>query len=128
MTTGIYRNQKGTISWTGYDGVSRKDDIVVDPPEYILEKFGDKLERLDDEDGIDRGVLRRLRYRELQRIAASDAYDEIHGNCRKVVIIDHLARDDEDVVDDADADADFDEPVLVHANDHVDVDGEPDDE
>ena len=91
----VYRNQKGTLSWAGSDGAYRRGEIVVEPPEHILEKFGEKFERLDDPEtgAIDRDVLEGLRYRTLQRIAASDAYDDVNGNATKASILEAVGTD-----------------------------------
>ncbi|QRV14217.1 hypothetical protein JMJ58_14875 [Haloterrigena salifodinae] len=85
----IYRNQKGTLSWAGSDRAYRRGEIIVDPPEHILEKFGDDFERLDDPKtgAIDRDVLKGLKYRTLQRIAATDLYDAVDGNSAKAAIL-----------------------------------------
>ena len=101
----VYRNQKGTVSWAGSDGAYRRGEIVVEPPEHILEKFGDDFERLDDPEtgAIDRDVLEGLRYRTLQRIAASDAYGDVNGNATKASILEAVGTEpDSDAVESAD--------------------------
>ena len=91
----VYRNQKGTVSWADSDGAYQRGDVVVDPPEFVLEKFGKKFERLDDPEtgAIDHDVLEGLRYRTLQRIAASDAYDDVNGNATKASILEAVGTD-----------------------------------
>ncbi|MDJ1433589.1 hypothetical protein [Halostagnicola sp. A-GB9-2] len=91
----VYRNEKGTLTWAGSNGAYRRGDVVVEPPEHILEKFRDEFERLDDpETGtIDRELLEGLRYRTLQRIAASDAYDGVNGNAPKAKILETVGTD-----------------------------------
>ncbi|NUC71708.1 hypothetical protein HTZ84_05190 [Haloterrigena sp. SYSU A558-1] len=89
----VYRNQKGTLSWAGSDRAYRRGEIIVDPPEHILEKFGDDFERLDDPKtgAIDRDILEGLKYRTLQRIAASDLYDAVDGNSTKAAILEAVS-------------------------------------
>ncbi|WP_126665237.1 hypothetical protein [Haloterrigena salifodinae] len=97
----VYRNQKGTLSWAGSDRAYRRGEIIVAPPEHILEKFGDEFERLDDPDtgAVDRDVLEGLKYRTLQRIAASDTYDAVNGNSTKAAILEAVGAGGSDADD-----------------------------
>lgn len=86
----VYQLTRGTIAWR--DGRYSRGEIIIDPPEFVLERFGDDLLKLDDGDGrIERRTLEKLPYDDVREIAAqTDGVD--HAQPRPE-LIDGLARD-----------------------------------
>ncbi len=86
----VYQLTRGTIAWR--DGRYSRGEIIIDPPEFILERFGDDLLRLDDSEGrFERDTLKTLPYDDVREIAAQT--EDVDHAQKRPELIDDLARD-----------------------------------
>lgn len=102
--TEVYRAQR-PISWAG-TGKLNRGDLIINPPEFVPRKLAGKLERLDEDGRLERDVLRRMHYTDLQKLAANGDVDEVNGNSKMEEIIDAYALEDDE--------SDEDDPVDEH--------------
>lgn len=88
----VYRAER-PVSWAGTSRVGT-GDLVIDPPTFVVEKLGTKLERLDEDGRLPRETLRHLHYTKLQKLAAAGDIDSVNGNSEMETIIDAYALED----------------------------------
>ncbi len=105
----VYKNTGRTIAWA-YDQSYRRGDLLIDPPEFIVERYNDQFTKLDDDDGtLPLDLLDRMPYRLLQEIAAAHPRDDLSENSQKSAILDALGYESEtgEGVEDEVADTEF---------------------
>lgn len=96
----IYRNEYRTIAWGPGDNQSaRPGHVIVDPPEYIVERNGDQLVRIDEDGYVPQYDLANMRLEDAKRIAARADTDEVDANSTREEIINALAPDVEHAVE-----------------------------
>lgn len=102
----VYQLTRGTIAWR--DGRYTRGEIIIDPPEFVLERFGEDLRRLDDSQGrIERRTLEQLPYDDVREIGAQT--EGVDHAQQRPDLIDALASDGETTSDNAEAET---EPTI----------------
>lgn len=90
----IYRNERRTISWgTDEHQSARPGYVIVDPPEYVAERFADQFVRIDEEGYVPRYDLENMRLEDARRIADHADTDAVDGSSSREAIVDALSPD-----------------------------------
>lgn len=90
----IYRNEHRTIAWgSGDDQSAQPGTVIIDPPEYVVDRHGDQFTRIDEDGYVPRYDLEHMPLDDAQRIAARAGTDEVGARSSREEIVDALSPD-----------------------------------